>query len=85
MFKYTNSLKMIMEKDTIILNEIVLDALERRQQSRQQLTKFVHDRQRGRFEVPAGIGAIQVCAGYKIQRDESGNRVEVPVYRTRTF
>jgi len=57
-------------------------------ETREGLYYIVNDAQRGRYEVPAGTGQVQVCVGHRIEIkwDENGRKsCYVPVYVTKTF
>lgn len=46
---------------------------------------IVYDAELGKREIAPGTGRVQVCVGHLIERDETGRRRDVPVYRTETF
>ena len=51
-----------------------------------KLVYIVLDAELGRREIPCGIGEVQVCLGYYIERDPiSGRLKDVPVYKTQVF
>lgn len=46
---------------------------------------IVHDAELGRREIPPGTGEVRICVGYKFEFGKFGEKVEVPVYKTKRF